>query len=219
MKIPSITEKRFEYAFMILKLRLKLRYDIDVREFIPTGEETLHGLSDDRVADFDALVSDQNGRSIKLRADIPAEFKVFSLLHLFGHIVQMNESQNDMKTAEAVVTPGSVTPREMDKYRDYEQRAGGYGAAFLKDAGLIELTNWYADLSKADLTFLEDVYMGRKPNLPTKYEDVSTLLLARKNEYFKDSNGVNRLKPLAYPSPSSFVEKTHSGRSGGYRIL
>ncbi len=200
----TILAKDFEHAYNVVRLHLTLRYGIEIQEFKPSGKETLHGLSDDRVADYDALVSDGDGRSIKLRDDVPARSKLFSLLHLFGHIAQCNQ-ESAPRMAIDRVRFGKITDEQMANHRSYEYEAGRYGAGLLRECGLGNFLQWYSDLSATDLNFLEAVYRGREKNVPKKDSPIIQLLEEREAKY--RVGGGRRFEPLRCPSSLSFVEK------------
>ena len=207
----------FARAFDILKGHVGGRYGVAVIEYCPRGTETFHGFSDDRIADFEPSQEAEGGRSIKLRGDIPVEFKLFSLLHLFGHIIQFNQSVHDAKLALSTAAVKAVGEEQLVAIRDYELRASRYGAALLLESGLAAFMHWFTDLWAADWRFLRDVYVGNISDVPDQYADIVTLLADRKERYYVETDGTDLLEPLALPD--KIVDSARLDSGAGFRIL
>ena len=211
--MPSDSD--FKYAYATLVSYLKQKYDIDVIETHPSSTETFHGLSDDRVADFDPYVSDGDGRSITLHKDIPAEFKVYSVLHLFGHILQNNESEANRKISAEKLRSD---PEYMSRLENYERCGSQYGLGLLIACNQKKLIPWLSITFRADWQFLQDVCHGRVTELPDPDADISELLQARKEQYFPAALEGEDLTPLTLPKTIEEIGAIQHP-DNGYTIL
>lgn len=218
------TEREFEHLLAVLKLNLKLCWDIDVKTFAPEETATFHGLSDDRLADFDARISDGDGRSISVRSEIPARLQVFHLLHLFGHIVQSNtEVATRVRPPEIYLGKVEVTEEAIQKHMVFEREAAGYGAYLLRESGAAKFLQWFSDMSAADLKFLTDVFRGVHVEVPQPGTDMLALVEKRTQEYLPEFEGSPKLESLRVPSVMSWQEQIKKLANGqianGARVL
>ena len=219
----NLPDAFFEHALLILKLHLKLRYDIEVIEFEPEEDGTLHGLSDDRVSDFNAIISNGDGRSISLRADVPPQFQIFHLLHLLGHIYQAN-SPSELRMNLPRIKVGESSDQDIKRHVLFEHEAARYGAYLLRECGLSkQLLQWYSDFSAADLKFLTDVYRGEHVEVPAAGTDMPAMLAQRVAEYMPRFQGSPKLESLRVASVMTWAEQFKESITGnaenGARVL
>jgi hypothetical protein len=90
------------------------------------------------------------------------------LLHLFGHTVQWNISEEYRRIGLATGTGKS--DEEMAAIREYERDATRYSVTLLHDVGVTDLDQWISDWCHADWTFLEHFYRtGERLDVRTIY--------------------------------------------------
>lgn len=166
----------FKNAFDRLELLIEKRYGLEV---------SISDVIDPNTGDFD-------GERIMLDYTLDLELAVFVLLHLFGHTVQWNVSE-ELRDIGTELKPG-IDAVTMHKIYVYERDATRYSIALLHEAGLEELDQWTSDWWFADWKYLEHFYKtGEKLN-------VRELLTPGKSE---------RLTPLAIPDfkPQKWVSR------------
>lgn len=119
-----------------------------------------------RTAALERPVTGQfDGKSITLSTELDVENQLFVLLHLFGHIVQWNTSDELREIGITTYGPHNTTPEILDRIRDYEIGASRYGLAVLHSSGVRHLDAWLSDWSNADVTYLLHLYRsGEKPH-------------------------------------------------------
>ncbi|MBI3830632.1 MAG: hypothetical protein HY291_14015 [Planctomycetes bacterium] len=130
----------FKLAFDKVELLLEKRYGIEVN------------ISDV----LDPNTGDLDGERIKLDYSLDLETALFVLLHLFGHTVQWNISE-EYRTIGLDLAPGK-DDATMAKILDYERNATRYSLTLLHEVGVTDLDPWVADMFAADWAFLEHYY-------------------------------------------------------------
>lgn len=166
----------FQDAFNRLELLIEKRYGLGV---------SISDVIDPNTGDFD-------GERIMLDYTLDLELAVFVLLHLFGHTVQWNVSE-ELRDIGTELKPG-IDAETLHKIYVYERDATRFSIELLHEAGLEELDQWTSDWWFADWKYLEHFYKtGEKLN-------VRELLTPGKSE---------RLTPLAIPvfKPQKWVSR------------
>jgi len=130
----------FQDAFNSVVRRIEERYGVDV---------TISDVLDPNTGDFD-------GERIKVDYDQDLELALFVLVHLFGHTVQWNLSE-EFRAIGMKTTPGA-TEAELALIYVYEQDATRYSLALLHEAGVTDLDAWASDWWRADWLFLSHFY-------------------------------------------------------------
>lgn len=156
----------FQDAYNRVCSRIEERYGIEV---------TISDVLDPNTGDFD-------GERISIDYDQDLEIAFFVLVHLFGHTVQWNVSE-EFRTLGRDTTPGK-SDEQLARIFEYERDATRYSLALMHEVGLLDLDQWITDWWRADWTFLSHFYRtGEKL-------DVKTLL--------RPGDG-DALTPLAIP--------------------
>jgi hypothetical protein len=139
----------------------------------------------------DPNTGDFDGQTILIDYDQDLEVALFVLVHLFGHTVQWNVS--DEYRALGLNVAVGKTPEEMVAITEYEQGATRLGIALLHEAGVRDLDGWASDWWRADFEYLVHFYKtGEK-------KDVRSLL----------KRGGEALGPLPIPrfTPTKFASR------------
>jgi hypothetical protein len=130
----------FKDAYDKVERRIEDRYGIPV---------SIGDVLDPNTGDFD-------GVKITLDHDQDLESALFVLVHLFGHTVQWNISEeyraigNDLSTGKG--------DAELAKIYDYEKNATRYSLQLMHEAGVRDLDQWVSDWWAADWKYLEHYY-------------------------------------------------------------
>jgi hypothetical protein len=130
----------FQDAYNRVCGRIEERYGIEV---------TISDVLDPNTGDFDGAV-------IKLDYDQDLEMAFFVLVHLFGHTVQWNVSE-EFRAIGRETSPGR-TDEELARIFDYERDATRYSLALLHEVGIADLDAWLSDWWRADWQFLSHFY-------------------------------------------------------------
>ena len=139
----------------------------------------------------DPNTGDFDGQTILIDYDQDLEVALFVLVHLFGHTVQWNVS--DEYRALGLNVAVGKTPEEMVAITEYEQGATRLGIALLHEGGVRDLDGWASDWWRADFEYLVHFYKtGEK-------KDVRSLL----------RHGGDTLAPLPIPrfTPTKFASR------------
>jgi hypothetical protein len=127
------------------------------------------------------FTGDLDGEQIMVDYDLDIEDAVFILIHLFGHTVQWNVSEQSR--AIAFAKRATWTDDELREIGDYEREACRYSLQLLHDAGVHDLDQWISDFATCDAAYLMHFYAtGEKRPF---------------REFWKDGAAV--LEPLAIP--------------------
>jgi len=99
---------------------------------------------------------DLNGAEVIVDDDETWESRVFLALHLFGHTVQWNLDEENVKVGAGLAIP--VPEAEIRRVRAYEAEACRYGLALLHRAGVHGLDGWFSDYAACDYAYLVHYY-------------------------------------------------------------
>ena len=99
---------------------------------------------------------DFDGSQIQIHFDQDIEQALFILIHLFGHTVQWNLSE-DLRRIGLDSQPGK-SDEELARIFDYECDATRYSLSLLHAAGVHHLDRWATDWWYADWRYLEHFY-------------------------------------------------------------
>jgi hypothetical protein len=135
-----MTDDRFREVFNLLERRVEDRWGIPVR------------INDVKTP----FTGDLDGAEIQIDHDLTAEDALFILVHLFGHTVQWNISE-ELRAMNEVRGP-HVPPEIMTKLIAYERQACEYSLQLMHEAGVHDLDQWLADFSACDLAYLVHFY-------------------------------------------------------------
>ena len=138
----------FQDAYNRLEKRIESRYGLQV---------SIGDVIDPNTGDFD-------GERIQLDYTLDLELAVFVLLHLFGHTVQWNISE-EMREIGVELKPG-IDAGTLHRIFIYERDATRFSIQLLHETGLQELDQWASDWWWADWKYLEHFYKtGEKLNV------------------------------------------------------
>ena len=171
----TTTEKRFREAFNVLERHIEERWGIPVRiRDVPTP-----------------FTGDLDGAEIHVDHDLDAEDALFILVHLFGHTVQWNLSE-ELRRLGAVRGPG-LSDETVAALVDYERQACRYSLQLLHDAGITDLDQWLSDFAACDLAYLIHFYKsGEKLPFRSFWKDGQPLLEPQAVPAFQPSRWVSR---------------------------
>lgn len=108
---------------------------------------------------LDPNTGDFDGVAIKVDYALELDLAFYILLHLFGHSVQWNLSEEHRRLGQDQTVPKS--PQQMEQIRQYELDATRYSLQLCRDAGaepLGEIDRFVSDWFYADYKFLEHFY-------------------------------------------------------------
>lgn len=104
----------------------------------------------------DPNTGDFDGRTILIDYDQDPEVALFVLVHLFGHTVQWNTS--DEYRALGLNVAAGKTPEEMAAITEYERGATRMGITLLHEASVKDMDGWASDWWRADFEYLLHFY-------------------------------------------------------------
>lgn len=107
---------------------------------------------------LDPNTGDFDGKHIYVDFALEQDLALFVLIHLFGHTIQWNVSDELRQLGLESGVPGSKTEDQMRRIFIYERDATRYGMALLHEAGILDLDQWLSDWFDADWKFLEHFY-------------------------------------------------------------
>lgn len=120
------------------------------------------------------FTGDLDGAEIHVDYDLEAEDALFILVHLFGHTVQWNTS--DEARAIGRYT-GPWDEPALDRVRAYEIDACRLSMQLFHDAGVHDLDQWLSDFAACDYAYLEHFYRtGDKRPFRTFWSDGHAVL-------------------------------------------
>lgn len=166
----------FQQAFNRVELHLEKKYGIEV---------SISDVLDPNTGDFD-------GERIKLDYDQSLEMAFFVLLHLFGHTVQWNISEEFRILGQKTDSQRPV--EELDKIYVYERDATRYSLQLLAEVGIEDMDRWVCDWFNADWKFLSHLYKtGERLDVKTLLKpDEGELLTALEVPKFKPQKWLSR---------------------------
>jgi hypothetical protein len=130
----------FEDAFARVERWIERRYGVPV---------SISDVLDPNTGDFDGL-------RIAVDYDQDCESALFVVVHLFGHTVQWNTSE-EYRTLGLDTAPGK-SDEVLARIREYEKTATRYSVQLMHEAGVMHLDRWASDWWHADWRFLEHYY-------------------------------------------------------------
>lgn len=143
----------FKTAFDQVERRVEDRYGIPV---------SISDVLDPNTGDFDGL-------RIQVDYDQDLESALFVLVHLFGHTVQWNISE-EYRVLGTDASTGK-TDEMLARFYDYEKNATRYSLRLMHDAGVKDLDRWVSDWWAADWRYLKHFYRtGEKLDFKTLFE-------------------------------------------------
>jgi hypothetical protein len=102
------------------------------------------------------FTGDLDGEQILVDHDIDIEDAVFILVHLFGHTVQWNLSEDARRIAFA--RPGPWSEEQLAELAAYEREACRFSLQLLHEAGFHDLDQWISDFAACDAAYLMHFY-------------------------------------------------------------
>ena len=121
------------------------------------------------------FTGDLDGERILVEHDLDIEDAVFILIHLFGHTVQWNVSEDARRIA--FFTPAVWTEDQLAEAARYELDACRYSLQLLHDAGIRDLDPWISDFAACDAAYLLHFYRtGEKRPFRSFWRDGAALL-------------------------------------------
>jgi hypothetical protein len=102
------------------------------------------------------FTGDLDGERILVDHDIEIEDAVFILIHLFGHTVQWNVSEEARRIGFA--RPGRWSEEQLAELGAYERQACQYSLQLLHEAGFHDLDQWISDFAACDSAYLMHFY-------------------------------------------------------------
>jgi hypothetical protein len=121
------------------------------------------------------FTGDLDGEQIMVDYDLEIEDAVFILVHLFGHTVQWNASEE--RRAVAFVQPTTWTDEQLSTAMDYETEACRYSLQLVHEAGFHDLDQWISDFAACDGRYLMHFYRtGEKRPFRSFWRDQQALL-------------------------------------------
>jgi hypothetical protein len=121
------------------------------------------------------FTGDLDGERIQVDYENNIEDAVFIVIHLFGHTVQWNVSEQSREIAFA--KRATWTDDELREIGDYEREACRYSLQLLHDAGVRDLDQWISDFAACDAAYLMHFYRtGEKRPFRELWKDGAPLL-------------------------------------------
>ena len=137
------------------------------------------------------FTGDLDGHSIDIDFDLDVEDSLFILVHLFGHTVQWNVSEE--ARAIAFRPPGNWTDAELKAVAEYEAEACRYSLQLLHDAGVHDLDQWVADFAACDVAYLMHFYRtGEKRPFRSFWQEGSPVLAPKPIPPFHPAQWISR---------------------------
>jgi hypothetical protein len=170
----------------------------DRSRYLRTVFDTVERLIEDRwgipvtISDVpNPFTGDLDGERIAVDHDIDLEDAVFILVHLFGHTVQWNVSEDARRIAFA--RPGAWTEAQLAELAAYEREACRYSLQLLHDAGFHDLDPWISDFAACDCAYLMHFYRtGEKLPFRTFWRDNAPLVPALPIPPFHPTRWISR---------------------------
>ena len=112
------------------------------------------------------FTGDLDGEQIMVDYDLEIEDAVFILIHLFGHTVQWNLSEEYRRIGtDLSIGKGE---KELQAIYAYEKNATRFSLQLMHDAGVRDLDRWMSDWWAADWKYLDHYYRtGEKLDFKT----------------------------------------------------
>ena len=130
----------FKKAYDLVERRIEERYEIPVM---------ISDVLDPNTGDFD-------GTRIQVDFDQDLETAFFVLVHLFGHTVQWNTSEEYRRIGtDLSIGKGE---KELAAIYEYERGATRYSLQLMYEVGVKDLDRWLSDWWHADWVYLKHLY-------------------------------------------------------------
>lgn len=111
------------------------------------------------------ITGDFDGTTIWISNELNNEAGLFILLHIFGHTIQFNKSEELRKIGLTRFGPDNINPEIMKTIEEYEKGASELGINLLHMASVDYLDQWLSDWYNADWAYLKKLYeTGMKPD-------------------------------------------------------
>ena len=102
------------------------------------------------------FTGDLDGAGIYVDYDLEPDEALFILIHLFGHTVQWNVS--DEERALGLLAVHEPSEELLAALARYEETAARYSLQLFHDAGVRDLDQWLADFAACDVAYLLHYY-------------------------------------------------------------
>lgn len=127
-----------------------------------------------------------NGEHITVSVRANQEVALFTLIHVFGHIIQVAIGEWTYPEEGGALQP--LSESELLQLKNKEREASEYALGFLHSLGITELDQWVSDIWQWDWQYVEAVYTeGVGPSPALEYD------------YVKIPYGQPTLKPRPIP--------------------
>jgi len=137
------------------------------------------------------FTGDLDGGRIMVDYDLDIEDAVFILIHLFGHTVQWNVSEERREVAFLKLT--TWTDEQLRAVADYEAEACRYSLQLLHDIGVYDLDQWISDFAACDSAYLIHFYKtGEKRPFRSFWQHNAALLAPQAIPEFRPTQWLTR---------------------------
>jgi len=137
------------------------------------------------------FTGDLDGERIMVDYDLEIEDAVFILIHLFGHTVQWNVSEE--RRAIGFLQSKAWTDEQLGAVMAYEAEACRYSLQLLHDAGVFDLDQWISDFAACDVAYLMHFYKtGEKRPFRSFWQDDTPVLAAQAIPEFRPTQWLSR---------------------------
>jgi len=116
------------------------------------------------------FTGDLDGAEIQVDYDQTVEDALFILVHLFGHTVQWNSSEEERRIGQPRSGPWSEA--DLAEVERYEREACEYSLQLLHECGVFDLDAWLSDFAACDHAYLDHFYRtGEKHPFRSFWQD------------------------------------------------
>lgn len=169
------TEARFREVFDCVERRLEERYGIPV-------------VISDVPSPF---TGDLDGAEIRIDYDVSYEEATFILVHLFGHTVQWNVSDEARTLGSRLYR--NPTESELAALQAYETEACRYSLQLFREMGVHDLDQWLSDFAACDFAYLRHYYVtGERRPFRSFWKDGQPLLTPLPIPPFRPTRWISR---------------------------
>jgi hypothetical protein len=153
------SDERFREVFNRLEKYIEDRYEIPIR-----------------ISDVpNPFTGDLDGAEIQVDYAEDIESALFIIVHLFGHTVQWNTSEEAREIGHRLYP--NPSDEMVQRLHVYELEACRYSMQLFHDAGVHDLDGWLSDYSHCDFDYLLDQYKtGVVKPFKTFWKDGTSLL-------------------------------------------
>jgi hypothetical protein len=137
------------------------------------------------------FTGDLDGTEIHVDYDLTAEDALFIIVHLFGHTVQWNTSEDARRIGKH---SGPWTEPLLAELRAYETDACRLSMQLFHDAGIHDLDQWLSDFAACDYRYLDHFYRtGEKPEFRSFWTDGNAVLTPLAIPHFSPQRWATRV--------------------------